>query len=79
VAEALDAITPEDEWAAARDLVVKRLPASAGQPLEVRKRRLAGMLARKGYSGGMAMAVIREALIAEGLPDSGHAPHEVTP
>jgi hypothetical protein len=28
-------------------------------------RRLAGMLARKGYSGGMAIAVVRDALATE--------------
>jgi hypothetical protein len=28
-------------------------------------RRLAGMLARKGYSGGLAMAVVRDALATE--------------
>ena len=65
VAEAVDAISPEDEWAAARDLVARRLPASRGLPREARMRRLAGMLARKGYSGGLAMAVVRDALATE--------------
>jgi regulatory protein len=65
VAEAVDAISPDDEWAAARDLVARRLPASRGLPRETRMRRLAGMLARKGYSGGLAMAVVRDALAAE--------------
>ena len=70
VAEAVEAISPDDEWAAARDLVTRRLPASRGLPTEARMRRLAGMLARKGYSGGMSMAVIREALAAEARPGS---------
>jgi regulatory protein len=79
VAEAVDAITPEDEWAAARDLVARRLPASTGLPVEARKRRLAGMLARKGYSGGLAMAVIRDALAAEASPDSEDEHRPSTP
>ncbi|MEP6761817.1 MAG: regulatory protein RecX, partial [Sporichthyaceae bacterium] len=65
VDEAVDAISPDDEWAAARDLVARRLPASRGLPREARMRRLAGMLARKGYSGGLAMAVVRDALATE--------------
>jgi regulatory protein len=79
VAEAVDAISPEDEWAAARDLVARRLPASSGQPVEARMRRLAGMLARKGYAGGMALAVIREAFAAEGQSDSEHTRQQITP
>jgi regulatory protein len=34
-------------------------------------RRLLGMLARKGYSGGMAAAVVREALDARGDEEEG--------
>ena len=70
VAEAVEAISPDDEWAAASDLVARRLSASRGLPTEARMRRLAGMLARKGYSGGMSMAVIREALAAETRSES---------
>ena len=70
MAEAVDAIGPEDEWAAARDLVARRLPASRGLTREARMRRLAGMLARKGYSGGLAMAVVRDALAAEAHPET---------
>ena len=65
VAEAVGAISPDDEWTAARDLVARRLPSSRGLPREARMRRLAGMLARKGYSGGLAMAVVRDALSTE--------------
>jgi regulatory protein len=75
VAEAVDAISADDEWAAARDLVERRLPASRGLPRETRIRRLAGMLARKGYSGGLAMAVVRDALATEasGVTDEDEA------
>ena len=42
-----------------------------GLGLEVQTRRLAGMLARKGYSSSMTYAVIREAVAdsPEHLPD----------
>jgi regulatory protein len=36
-------------------------------------RRLMGMLARKGYAGGLAAAVVREALEERGLADDGLA------
>ena len=65
VAEAVDAISPDDERAAATELVARRLPATRGLARDARMRRLAGMLARKGYSSGLAMAVIRDALAAE--------------
>jgi regulatory protein len=36
-------------------------------------RRLMGMLARKGYAGGLAATVVREALEERGLADDGLA------
>jgi len=57
---------PDAEVSAARRLVDKKLAATRGQPPEQRTRRLAGMLARKGYPPGLAFRVIREALEAEG-------------
>ena len=65
VAEAVEAVGPDEERAAATALVAKRLAATRGLPAEVRTRRLAGMLARKGYSGGLAIAVVRDALSTE--------------
>jgi regulatory protein len=59
-------LDPEAEIAAARRLVERRLAASRGLPAEQRTRRLAGMLARKGYPAGLAFRVIREAMEAEG-------------
>ena len=40
-------------------------------------RRLMGMLARKGYSGGLAAAVVREAL--DGVDDDGARSSRRTP
>jgi regulatory protein len=59
-------IGPDDEAAAAAALVARRLPATRGLAREVRLRRLAGMLARKGYPSGLAMRVVQEALAGEG-------------
>ncbi|MEV5707828.1 regulatory protein RecX [Actinoallomurus sp. NPDC052274] len=72
VSEAMEELGPEQEEAAARELVARRLPGTRGLDPVKRTRRLMGMLARKGYSGGLAYRVVREALEAEGaeeLPD----------
>ena len=61
-----DQLSPDAEAAAARRLVERRIPGTRGLPADQRTRRLAGMLARKGYSPGLAYRVIREALEAEG-------------
>ena len=61
-----DQLGPEAEVSAARRLVDRRLASTRGLPSEQRTRRLAGMLARKGYPAGLAFRVIREALEAEG-------------
>jgi regulatory protein len=59
-------LSPDAEVAAARRLVERRIAGTRGLPADQRTRRLAGMLARKGYSSGLAYRVIREALEAEG-------------
>jgi regulatory protein len=69
--EALASITDEDERDRARALVDKKLRAMHGLGIQVQTRRLAGMLARKGYSSSMTFSVIREAIAdaPEHLPD----------
>lgn len=65
VAEAvLDEVDPAAEEERARGLVEKRLRRLHGLDAVVQKRRLAGMLARKGYPSEVSMRVIREALAA---------------
>jgi regulatory protein len=59
---------PDAEASAARRLVERKLESTRALPPEQRTRRLAGMLARKGYPAGLAFRVIREALEAEGEP-----------
>jgi regulatory protein len=66
IREAVAGLGPDAEIAAARQLVAQKLPATRGQPAQARVRRLAGMLARKGYPPGLAFRVIREAMEAEG-------------
>ncbi|MCU0283390.1 MAG: recombination regulator RecX [Candidatus Nanopelagicales bacterium] len=60
--EALAQVDPEDELAAARALVARRLPSVAGLPRATQVRRLTGALARKGYGAGLAFGVVREML-----------------
>lgn len=63
-AEVLDQIDPEEERERAAALVAKRLRSLHGLDRQVQTRRLAGMLARKGYPGELARQVIGEALDA---------------
>lgn len=64
-AEALVVIDAESERDAARRLVERRLRTTAGLERQARTRRLVGMLARKGYSVGLAFSVVRDVLDAE--------------
>lgn len=61
-AQALDAVDPAAERRAARRLVDKKLATMHGLDVAVQTRRLAGLLARKGYPGDVAYGVIRDAL-----------------
>ncbi|MFI5293275.1 MAG: regulatory protein RecX, partial [Candidatus Limnocylindrales bacterium] len=65
-AEAVLAVDDDDERAAARRLVDRKVMAMRRLDRATATRRLMGMLARKGYSGGLAAAVVREALDADG-------------
>ncbi|MGH8939998.1 MAG: regulatory protein RecX, partial [Actinomycetes bacterium] len=62
---AVEEIGPDDEAAAAAALVAKRLSATRGLDSQVRVRRLAAMLGRKGYPGGLALRVARDAVAAD--------------
>ena len=75
-AGALDQVDEEDEREAAERLARKLVSRSRGQDRDARVRRAASALARKGYGPGLAFAVVKEALAAEGeetedLPDVG--------
>ncbi|KQX63645.1 hypothetical protein ASD06_10965 [Angustibacter sp. Root456] len=58
----LDQVDDESEVELARGLVARRLASVRGLPPEKQVNRLVGMLARKGYSSGLAFRVVREAL-----------------
>ncbi|MEU9402913.1 recombination regulator RecX [Streptomyces sp. NPDC048242] len=75
--EAVGQLDSEQEEATARDLVDRKLRSTRGLDRDKRLRRLAGMLARKGYPEGMALRVVRQALEEEGedtefLEDGGY-------
>lgn len=69
VREAVETLEPEQEAATARALVQRKLGATRGLPADARVRRLAGLLARKGYPAGIAFRVVREALAQEGMDE----------
>jgi regulatory protein len=63
---AVSQLDSEQEEATARELVARKLRSTRALDRDKRLRRLAGMLARKGYSEGMALRVVRQALEEEG-------------
>lgn len=69
VQEALEQLDSDQEEETARELVERKLRSTRGLERDKRLRRLAGMLARKGYPEGMALRVVRRALEAEGTED----------
>ncbi|MFH9981656.1 recombination regulator RecX [Streptomyces sp. NPDC017179] len=75
--EAVGRLDAEQEEATARELVARKLRSTRGLDRDKRLRRLAGMLARKGYPEGLALRVVRQALEEEGedtdfLADEGY-------
>lgn len=66
IEEAVGQLDPDQEEERARELVERKLRSTRGLERERRLRRLAGMLARKGYSEGLALRVVRRALEEEG-------------
>jgi regulatory protein len=66
VRTAVAGLDADEERATARRLVDRRLRSTRGLKPDARVRRLAGMLARKGYPAGLAFAVVKEALAADG-------------
>jgi regulatory protein len=67
IRDSLEQIDPDDELAAAASLVQRKLSATRTQDSATRSRRLIGMLARRGYPGGLAVKVVREALAADAI------------
>ncbi|AYL39048.1 recombination regulator RecX [Streptomyces sp. PDY-4] len=63
---AVSQLDSEQEEATARELIARKVRATRGLDRDKRLRRLAGMLARKGYPEGLALRVVRQALEEEG-------------
>ncbi|MFI1304847.1 recombination regulator RecX [Streptomyces sioyaensis] len=66
IEEAVGRLDSAQEESTARELVDRKLWATRGLDREKRLRRLAGMLARKGYGEGLALRVVKQALEEEG-------------
>ncbi|MEV8367754.1 recombination regulator RecX [Streptomyces niveus] len=71
IEEAVGQLDSEQEEATARELVARKLRSTRGMERDRRVRRLAGMLARKGYPQGVALRVVKQALEAEGEDTEG--------
>lgn len=69
VRDAVGELGPEQELATARALVARKLPGMHRLDHATQVRRLAGMLGRKGYSGGVALQAVREAMADEASAD----------
>ncbi|MQA25934.1 MAG: RecX family transcriptional regulator [Micromonosporaceae bacterium] len=62
VSRALDQLDPDTERETAEALVRRRLRTLSGAPPDAAFRKLVGMLARKGYSAGLSVRVVRDAV-----------------
>ncbi len=62
----LEEVDPDDEEQAARALVRRKLRSLAAVDRDTAIRRLSGLLARKGYSSGVAFRVVKDELEAAG-------------
>jgi regulatory protein len=71
ITDAVETLDPEREVETARRLTERKLAATRGQPTQARVRRVAGLLARKGYPSGLTFRLIREALEREGVDQDG--------
>jgi regulatory protein len=75
-AQALQQVGDDEEVAAARRLVERRLAATRGLDAATRTRRTLAALGRRGYPPGLVGRLVREALAAEGLPEDGTVPDD---
>ncbi len=69
VRSAVAQIDDDSEESTAASLVARRLGSTRGLAYQTRVRRLVGLLARKGYSGALAMRVVHDALRHERMMD----------
>ena len=67
--QAAGAVDEDSELERAREVVRRKLPSMARVDDTTKLRRLVGVLARKGYSEGLAIRVVREELSRAGTSD----------
>jgi regulatory protein len=68
---AVEQLSDETERATALALVERRLASTTGSSEAARIKKLVGMLARKGYSAGLAYSVVKEAIERAGQDAAG--------
>lgn len=69
VQETVSTVSDDDEESVARTLVERKLRTVASHPHDVQVRRLAGMLARKGFSPGLAFRVVKGVIAQESVDE----------
>ncbi len=69
VQSALAQIDGDSELAAAHALAARKLRSLAGLEPGVQARRLVGLLARRGYSPGLALRVVKDVITEADLPE----------
>jgi len=67
ISEAVAVVSDDDERARATELVARKLGSVRNLERDKQVNRLVGMLSRKGYGGGLAYSVVREALDGDDL------------
>lgn len=70
---ALEQIGDEDEFNAAVDLAQRKLRTMSRYDEEAQKRRLMGILMRRGYSGSVAASVVSQVLASEATAEDAWA------
>ncbi len=77
VSDSLEQIDDETEYDGARRLVEKKLRSARNADPQARWRQLVGVLARRGYSSGLAMRVVADVLRDESA--AGEADDDLAP
>ncbi|MGW2252789.1 recombination regulator RecX [Kitasatospora sp. NPDC001660] len=76
VEQAVAQLDHDDETEAARALVERKLRSTRGLDPQARMRRLVGVLARRGYSEGLAFRVVRAAIEEESAEEAAEENQE---
>lgn len=77
ISDAVAMVDRDTVESTARALARRKARASVGLPTEARMRRLAGMLARKGYASDIALRVVKDVLAEENVDVTGEFGREI--